>query len=151
MSDNAIVLYRPPVKLGRPSEYTAETGERICEAIADGFPIRRFRERDDLPDPLTVYRWEARYPEFHERLACARRAVAARYAETGLERIEAVDPDSEYGSARVSKARDTAGHMRWLAGCLDRDTYGERAPVVAVQVNSTVVSAFGAMYRVQGE
>ncbi len=130
-------------RLGRPTTYTDEVGDRVCAVLASGFPLRRFRERDDLPDPMTLYRWERDHPSFRERFALARRAMADNFAFGGLERLEAVDPDSEYGSARVSKARDTAGHMRWLAGGLDRDRWGDRPPQVNVQVNPTVVAAFG--------
>ena len=125
--------------LGRPSAYTPEVGERVCRAIANGLPIRRFRERDDLPDPMTLYRWERLHPDFSERFALARKALAENYAFTGLERLEAVDPDSPFGSARVSKARDTAGHMRYLAGCLDRPTWGDALKLDAqVAVSLTV-------------
>jgi len=124
----------------------------VCDYIANGGTIAGLRDQDGLPDYMTVYRWEEAFPDFRASLACARRGLADRYARTGLDRLEAVDPDSPFGSARVSKARDTAGHMRWLAGCLDRDTYGERPPQVNVQVNSQFVQPFGGMAgRVAGE
>lgn len=76
---------------------------------------------------------------------------ADHLADQCIPLVDGVDPDSEHGSARVSKAREQVGVRRWLAGCLDRDTYGDRPPQVNVQVNPTVVTAFGAMSRVSGE
>jgi hypothetical protein len=54
--------------------------------------------------------------------------------------IDSVDPDSDFGGHRVSKAREQVGLRRWLAGCLDRDTYGERPPQVNVQVNASLAA-----------
>ncbi len=42
-------------KIGRPSDFTQEIADTICERIADGASLRKICEEDDaLPDRGTV-------------------------------------------------------------------------------------------------
>lgn len=123
---------RPP---GRPSTYTREMGERVCLALEAGTSLRGLRLLDWPPETGTLYDWAEKHPEFGQRFARARKVMAALYAEDVVALPDAVDTDSPFGSARVAKAREQSGARRWLAGCLDRATYGD-----AVKVESTVAA-----------
>lgn len=59
-------------------------------------------------------------------LARARKAAALHRVEEAAALIDAVDPEGKSGNARVSKAREQVNFRKWLAGCLDRETFGER-------------------------
>lgn len=115
--------------LGRPTDYEPVLAERVTQAIAGGMLLREVGEQDWAPDHATIYRWAERHQEFRDALARVRVQGASRLAQEAVALVDAVEPDSEYGGHRVAKAREQAGLRRWLAGCLDRDTYGERAQV----------------------
>ncbi|MCP5018431.1 MAG: hypothetical protein GY938_24605, partial [Ketobacter sp.] len=39
---------------------------------------------------------------------------------------ESTDVDHKYGGPRITKARETANYLKWLAGCAAPDTFGDR-------------------------
>lgn len=119
---------KPP---GRPSIYTAELADRICRTVGSGWTLRAVAREEWAPHHDTIYEWQRRYPSFSDALAHARRAAAAILAEDVLSIADDVDPEGPSGSARVSKARERIGARRWLAGCLDRATYGDALKVDA--------------------
>lgn len=43
--------------MGRPSLYTEELVEEICERLADGEPLRHICRDDHMPSWRTIYRW----------------------------------------------------------------------------------------------
>lgn len=44
-------------KTGRPSTYTKETAEKICELLSDGIPLREICRMEGMPAWRTVYDW----------------------------------------------------------------------------------------------
>lgn len=130
-----------PRKPGRPSSYTLETAEAICEAIARGKALHRICEAEGMPDPVTVYRWLNENEEFRNRYARARERQADLYA---AEIIEIADDSSDdelfvessdasgAGARRVcnnefvqrSKLRVDA--RKWAAARLAPKKYGDR-------------------------
>lgn len=63
---------------GRPSDYTEEIADEICERIADGESLRSICLDDHMPNKSTVFRWLAD-PEravFATKYAYAREAQA---------------------------------------------------------------------------
>lgn len=42
---------------GRPTDYTEEVGNRICELLAQGKSLNSICKASDMPDDSTVYRW----------------------------------------------------------------------------------------------
>ena len=134
MTDENALAVRPPAKLGRPTTYTPERGEQLCRAMESGLTFRQMRRINRRRpgtwiSPESVYDWAEAHEEFRQRLARARKARAADLSERPLELLEAVNPDSEFGGHRISKARSQAEHMRWLAGALDPETFRENKAV----------------------
>src|SRR5271168_2032411 len=43
--------------IGRPSLFTTELGDEICNRIADGESLRAICENADMPHKATVFRW----------------------------------------------------------------------------------------------
>ena len=58
---------------GRPSLYTPELADRICQRLSEGEPLARICRDDDMPGYSTVRKWESENPEF---LALSLRAKA---------------------------------------------------------------------------
>ena len=100
---------------GRPSDYSPEVAERVCEVFERSHESLRsaFAGRDDLPDLATVYRWEAAHPEFRERLTCARASRAHIMAETALEVADEVSGDTITRTNRDGEAYEVANH-EWI-------------------------------------
>jgi hypothetical protein len=44
-------------KIGRPSKYTKEIAESICEQLSEGIPLREICRKDGMPAWRTVYDW----------------------------------------------------------------------------------------------
>ena len=55
----------------RPSIFTQELAETICDRIAEGESLRRICLDSDMPDKATVLRWCDRDPQFRESYAMA--------------------------------------------------------------------------------
>lgn len=47
-------------KMGRPSKYTPEIAQQMCQLLADGIPLREICRREGFPAWQTVYDWMAR-------------------------------------------------------------------------------------------
>lgn len=61
---------------GRPSSFTQETADEICERIADGESLRAICSEDGMPDKATVFRWLAVNESFRDQYARARETQA---------------------------------------------------------------------------
>lgn len=114
-----------------------------------------------MPSWEALYAWSAgrdpgAAPGFMEAYAHANKCRADVIARDKVrECVEApLDTrfDGKLASAGVQRETQRANYYRWLAGCLDRDTYGERPPQVNVQVNPAFVTVCGGMAgKVEGE
>lgn len=93
-------------KIGRPSDYTAETASIICDRLAKGESLRAICRDDDMPAASSVFLWLNKHPEFTEQYARAREAQADFYAE---EIIEISDDGTNDWMARRSEAEKGAG------------------------------------------
>lgn len=58
--------------MGRPTKYTQEIANEICERIAQGEPLRQICRDEHMPGWVAVYDWLHKYADFSERFARAR-------------------------------------------------------------------------------
>lgn len=58
--------------MGRPTDYTPELADAICEELAKGRPLAQICEDEGMPSYTTVWRWEQKHPEFRKASAHAR-------------------------------------------------------------------------------
>lgn len=108
--------------MGRPSLYTPELADHICELIAEGYPLHRFNERDDVPHQATVCRWLDANPDFCEQYARARTRLADKFAEEVVAIADAADPTTMKG---IEHARTRMDARKWASGKLAPKKYGE--------------------------
>lgn len=47
----------PPKKTGRPSKYTPEIAQEMCNLLAEGIPLREICRREGFPAWRTIYDW----------------------------------------------------------------------------------------------
>jgi hypothetical protein len=72
-------------KRGRPSDYSAEIADTICDRLAGGESLRAICADAGMPDRATVSRWLARYEEFRGLYGCAREWQAGCLVDKILE------------------------------------------------------------------
>lgn len=71
---------------GRPSAYTPELADQICQRLAGGESLREICRSADMPDERTVRRWVVDdVAGFSPQYARAREAQAERWADEILE------------------------------------------------------------------
>lgn len=129
--------YDVPAKrpTGRPSTYTAEIGQLICNEIREkGCGLRKALENNpSLPAYGTVVQWQEQIPLFAEALARARD-----------ERLDAMSDDiidiSDDDSLDPADKRIRVDTRKWLLAKLRHRTYGDKLDVTtdgqAMQSNS---------------
>jgi len=92
---------KPAQPLGRPSTFTQEIGDEICERLAEGEPLRQICRDDRMPAWRTVYAWKANDADFNARIGRAREAGFDAIAhecleiadETGFDTIQGENGD----------------------------------------------------------
>lgn len=112
-------------KIGRPSKYSDEMAEKICEKIANGRSLRSICAEDGMPPIKTIYRWLEANEEFRHQYARARDKQADYFAE---EIIEIAD-SAEAESAAVSKAKLQIDARKWAASKIAPKKYGDKQEI----------------------
>ncbi len=74
-----------PRKVGRPTKYTPELAEKICDLIREGLSEREICSQKGMPDASTLGRWKDNNPEFCTQSARAREASAEKFNDELLE------------------------------------------------------------------
>lgn len=126
-------------KIGRPSSFSDEIADRICDGLADGRSLRSICLDDGMPSQTSVFRWlgDDRYAEFRERYARAREAQADAIfdeildiADDGSNDFETRQRDdgSDYeafNAEHVQRSKLRIDARKWMAGKLQPKKYGE--------------------------
>lgn len=108
--------------IGRPSKFSQDLAENICEQIANGKSLRAICAGDDMPSATTVFKWLNENQDFSEQYARARGRQADHYFEEIVEIADSVEADS----AAVAKARLQVDARKWAASKLAPKKYGEK-------------------------
>jgi len=110
--------------MGRPSSYTTETAEKICEAIAAGGHLHIICQKEDwAPHERTVHRWLQDREDFRQIYAHAReRQQEVFAAEVVL--IADTEPDP-------ARARNRMDARKWHASKVAPKKWGDRVEIEA--------------------
>ena len=109
-------------KTGRPSKYSDELAEKICELIASGMSLRAVCSQDSMPSAVTVCKWLSENEEFSKQYARAREEQAVSFADEIISIADSVEPDS----AAVAKAKLQIDSRKWLAAKMAPKKYGDK-------------------------
>lgn len=116
---------------GRPSSYTPETAQIICDLIAHGKSLMQICALESMPSRETIYQWQKVHPEFADDYAKAR----IRQADYYFELINAVAFDDSRdvtgelkmpNSVAVSRDRLKIDSLKWILGRMDPAKYGDK-------------------------
>lgn len=108
--------------IGRPSKFSQDMAENICEQIANGKSLRSICTEDGMPSATTVFKWLNENQDFSEQYARARDRQADHYFEEIVEIADSVEADS----AAVAKARLQVDARKWTLSKLAPKKYGEK-------------------------
>ena len=113
----------PPKKVGAPTTFTAEMGDRICAWIAEGKTLYSFCLQEGTPNIATVSDWRRTQPVFDKNYARARDDGWDVFAEKLIER--SIDVRPEYAQSR--RLEIDAG--KWYLSKVAHRRYGDRLDV----------------------
>lgn len=75
-------------KMGRPSSFTPELGERICDALVEGSTLTNICKEEWAPDRRTVSKWRRANSDFDREYLQARSAQMETFADECLDLAE---------------------------------------------------------------
>ena len=127
---------------GRPSDYTQEMADRICERLAEGISLRSVCLDEEMPCKSTVFKWLREIPGFSDQYARAKEESADAFVEDMLDIaddgrndwMEQLDKDGdaigwrENGEA-ISRSRLRVDTRKWIASKLKAKKYGDKQHV----------------------
>lgn len=114
-------------KVGRPSDYTKELADRICDLLSDGLSLRKVCSLDELPDKSTVFSWLRTHKEFADQYARAKQEGTDAWAEELHEIVDEVEEDKE----AINKARLRVDTRKWLMAKMKPKKYGDQVDVTS--------------------
>lgn len=125
--------------MARPSSYTDEVAEQICDRIANGESLRTVCSGDDMPDKTTVLRWlgDEDRGSFRTQYARARELQADFYAEAIIEIADDGTNDTyldDEGNKRtdqdvIARSRLRVDARKWYASKLAPKKYGDKVAI----------------------
>ena len=107
---------------GRPSGFTQEIADTICERIADGESLRSICAADDMPNKATVFKWLAAFPTFSDQYARARETQADSLFDDVLTIADSSQDDPQDRRVRIDA-------RKWMAGKLRPKVYGDKIAI----------------------
>lgn len=143
--------------VGRPSTYTQELADRICEEIGMGYSMRTVCSREWAPAMSSVFKWLREKPEFSEQYA---RATEER-TEAMSEDILDIADDGSNDLMTIQKGNETyeienkevtnrsklrVDTRKWLMSKMKPKKYGDKLDVMsdgkAIQGNTIIFKDF---------
>lgn len=123
------------VARGRPSLFTPELAEQICERLADGESLRAICRDEQMPNERTVRRWALDNEEFSPQYARAREIGYLGMADDLIEIADESGGDSytdDDGNERtnheaVARSRLRVDTRKWVLSKALPKIYGDRS------------------------
>lgn len=107
---------------GRPSSYSADIAQKICERLASGESVRTICASGEMPSESTVFLWLLKHDSFSEQYARARKSRA----DARVERIDQVIQDMRTGAIDYNQARVEIDAIKWQSGKENSERYGDK-------------------------
>ena len=105
--------------IGRPSGYSPEIADSICDRLKQGESLRAICQSEDFPSRQTVFNWLEEFPAFFDQYSRARDIGLDCRAERILEIPRGVRPED------VPRARLEFDAERWYLSKLAPKRYGD--------------------------
>lgn len=126
--------------MGRPSDFTQEIADEICDRLAKGEPLAAICRDDHMPDRTVVYDWQKVREDFSQRIAHARvdgfDTLAAECLEIADTTEEGVETTEKPDGSIETRTGDMLGHRKLrietrlkLLAKWDPKRYGDKVQV----------------------
>lgn len=123
--------------MARPTDYSQDLADRICEQLADGKSLRTVCLADDMPDKRSVFRWLRIHEEFSHQYARAKEESADALSDEMLDIADdgsndwmaSSDGGQDYNGDHVQRARLRIDTRKWIASKLKPKKYGDKLEV----------------------
>lgn len=110
-------------KMGRPTVYTEDMANRICEGLTEGKSlITVLKENPDTPTYTTVMQWLKDKPDFADKYRRARE----HQADHDADKIGEIAQKVITGELDPNAARVAIEAYKWAAGKRKPKVYGEK-------------------------
>lgn len=121
-------------KKGRPTGYTEEIADEICERIANGESLRAICQAEHMPAKAMVFRWLQNRKDFSDRYEKSRESQADALVDDILNIADNGENDTyidENGNKRVdtdciARSRLRVDARKWIAAKLRPIKYGDK-------------------------
>lgn len=135
---------------GRPTIFTQELADKICEQLAEGTSLRTVCIPDDMPAASTVFGWLRKNEEFVKQYARAKEESADALAEEIMdisdESFGVVTGLDKSDNARVQAMKLRVDTRKWIMSKMKPKKYGDKLDVVsdgkAIKGNTIILSDF---------
>ena len=123
-------------RVGRPTMYSQELADQICQLIAEGRSLRSVCRDYDVPSIATIFNWFAVNKPFLAQYAraCEERTEAQQeiLLEIGDEAIvHAEEANPKAANAVVSGYKLKADNLKWSMSKMKPKKYGDKLDVVS--------------------
>lgn len=123
-------------RVGRPSLYSLEVADAICERIVEGESLRSICRDEAMPAISSVFKWLREHSQFADQYAISK----AEQAETLAEELIDISDEAEYenievegaivgvrfDSTAVARNRLRVDTRKWIASKLKPKKYGDK-------------------------
>jgi hypothetical protein len=119
--------------MGRPTIFTQELADQICERLADGESLKGICAASDMPNRATVFRWLASNKDFCDTYARAREAQAdvladeiLVIADDGSNDTYETEDGTRVNQDVIARSRLRVDARKWIAAKLKPKVYSDR-------------------------
>lgn len=112
---------------GRPSNFTQEIADQICQGLANGESLRSICDSEKMPDRATVFRWlsDPKYAGFCDQYARAREFSGDADADD----VAHYSRQAAKGEIEPAAATAAINGLKWSAGKRRPKVYGDKMDV----------------------
>ena len=126
----------PPTEVGgRPTDYTPELANIICERLSCGESLLRISKDDDMPHRHTVRRWLMGIgvsqidPDELSRFSSNYALARQMYEENVFEELGDVKHDIRLDPQAIARAKLWSDNVKWILARMNRAKYGDKADI----------------------
>jgi len=127
---------------GRPTDYTPELADRVCELLVEGKSMRYISRMDGMPASATLFRWLREKEAFREQYAQAKVESAEAMAEDIIDiaddgtndYMERMDEEGnavgyKFNGEHVQRSKLRVDTRKWLMSKMMPKKYGDKQQV----------------------
>lgn len=135
--DTPKVRKRAPRKgEGRPTIFTQELADKICEQVSNGWSMRTICSAEDMPAISSVFKWLRENEQFSLQYARAtdertetQQEMLIEMGDRAIEHAEEADPKA--AGAVVSAYKLKADNLKWSMSKMKPKKYGDKLDVTS--------------------